>query len=310
MTCTVDSTQHDSLEALHKHLRKIKVKQEVYYTDHAPRRDLCTDEPIPFKAPAERYLTLDFAHKRNLHAYVKEQPAAAREWAKKWLVARKASKNLVYAPLAVELRTLMCPTVQELDDLGGYNTICREVGLQIRFEGSVPPPRQLDCPIVIDTREQDPLHLTGLVLRNKINCGDYALPPHRDQGVYIERKSLPDFIGSLSDRETRIGDSNLERFTRELERAKELGAYLILLVEADINQAMSFNHLPHIHAKVRAEHIFRNLRELFRLFPDFQALFVAGRREATAAVPALLAMGEAIKTFDLQLAYERGQLPL
>ncbi len=306
--CVVDASWHPSLDALHKHLRKLKVKQEVYYQQHAPRHDLATNEVIPFKAPAARYLTLDFAHKNNLHRFVKEQPAAALEWAKVWLSRRKADKGLVYPPLQVELRTLMAPTIAEFDTLGGYETICRELGFTIRFGNVVLAAQPLACPVIVDTREQNPLKLAVPTISGKVNCGDYALPGAHDKGIYIERKSLSDFIGTLSDRETREGDSNLERFTRELERAKELGAYVILLVESDINQALGFDHLPHIHAKVRPEHIFKNLRELFHRFPDFQALFVAGRREAAKAVPDLLSMGEAVKTFDIELAYECGKL--
>lgn len=306
--CMVDASWHPSLDALHKHLRKLRLKQEVYYQQHAPRRDLGTGEIIPFKAPASRYLTLDFAHKNNLHRFVKEQPAAAREWAKKWLLQRRLDKGLTYPPLQIELHTLMAPSIPEFDALGGYETICRELGFTIRFGNAVPAGWPLECPIIVDTREQDPLKLMVPTTAGKVNCGDYALPGTHDKGVYIERKSLSDFIGTLSDRETRHNDSNLARFTRELERAKELGGYLILLVETDISQALSFNHLPHIHAEVRPEHIFKNLRELFHQFPDFQALFVAGRREAAKAVPDLLSMGEAVKIFDLQLAYETGKL--
>ncbi len=62
------------------------------------------------------------------------------------------------------------------------------------------------------------------------------------------------------------------------------------------------------HVKVQPEHIWKNLRDLFHRFPDFQALFVSGRVEAAKAVPALLSMGTAVKTFDLQAAYESGEL--
>lgn len=309
MLCLADNTEHDSLEALHKHLRKLRIKQEVYYRDHAPRRDLGSGEIIPFKAPAARYLETEFVDKNHLKSYLKEQPEAGRQWAINWLAKRKAEKALVYPPFQAELRSLFCPTIFYYDHVGGYSSICRELGFKIRFEGTVPPAKPLDCPVVVDTREQKELKLKVPTIEAKVNCGDYALPASHDQGVYIERKSLQDFVGTLSDRETRVGDSNLARFTRELERAQEIGAYLILLVEADINQALSFNYLPHMkHCKVQPDHIFKNLRDLFHRFSDFQALFVSGRIEAAKAVPALLSMGAAVKTFDLQAAYESAAL--
>ncbi len=307
--CKVDSTWHSSLETLHKHLRKLKIKQEVYYRDHAPRHDLATGEVIPFKAPAARYLEAEFIDKNHLKLYLKTFPEAGRQWAINWLAKRKAQKALIYPPLQAELRSLFCPTILYYNHVGGYTAICRELGFQIRFEGTVPAARPLDCPVVIDTREQNALKLKVPTISGTVHCGDYALPTGQDQGVYIERKSLQDFVGTLSDRETRAGDSNLARFTRELERAQETGAYLVLLVEVDINQALSYNYLPHMkHVKVQPDHIWKNLRDLFHRFPDFQALFVGGRVEAAKAVPALLSMGAAVKTFDIQAAYESGEL--
>lgn len=313
--CLVDQSDHETREALHKHLRKLKIKQEAYYQDYAPQRDLCTGEVIPFKAPASRYLTIEFAHKNHLKRWLKEQPVAGRAWAVEWLAKRRAEKGLIYPPLQSELRTLMCPTIPYYDHVGGYTAICRELGYTIRFEGDVPAAGRLTCPIVIDNREQLPLFnpdkrrlADPLVQWGTLRCGDYGLPAGHDVGVYIERKSLSDFIGTLSDRETRGGDSNLARFTRELERAAEAGSYLVMLIESDINQTLGFNHLPHIHSKVTPEHVFHNLRDLFHRFPDFQALFVAGRTEAAKAVPALLSMGTAVRTFDHQFAYETGRL--
>ncbi len=309
MICAIDKTEHESLEALHKHLRKIKVKQEVYYTQYAPQLDLGTREPIPFKTPVERYVKTEFINKINLKRFLKEQPAAGKAWAIDWLVKRKAEKGLVYPPLQSELRSLMCPGIAYYNHIGGYSQICQEIGYTIRFNGSVPVESPPDCPVIVDTREQNPLKLKVPTVNAKVNCGDYALPAGHDKGIYIERKSLQDFVGTLSPRQTRLGDSNLARFERELERAKELGAYLILLVESDINQALGFNFLPHMkHFYVQPDHIFKNLRDLFYRFSDFQALFVNGRIEAAKAVPTLLGMGEAVKTFDVQFAYENGDL--
>ncbi len=208
----------------------------------------------------------------------------------------------------------MCPTIPYYDHVGGYTPICRELGYTIRFEGEVPAVAPLDCAVLVDTREQKGrkagrLDLAVQTIDQKLDCGDYGLPAGHDKGVYIERKSLSDFVGTLSDRETRLGDSNLARFTRELERAAETDSYLIMLVEADINDALGFNHLPQMrHCQVGADHIFHNLRGLFHRFPSFQALFVSSRTEAAAAIPALLSMGRAVGTFDLQAAYESGRL--
>jgi hypothetical protein len=308
IVCQLDQTEHESLEALHKHLQfKLKVKQETYYTQF-PRLDLCTGEPIPFKLPAERYLRTEFRNKNNLKRYLKEKPVEGKAWAVNWLARRKADKGLVYPPSQVELRSLMCPSALYYDHVGGYGTICGQLGYTIRYDGTLPTAGPTDFTVIVDTREQDPLRLSVPITRAKLTCGDYGLTPERDKGVYIERKSLPDFVGTLSDRGG--ANSNLARFTRELERVVETNGYLIMLVESSLTDALSFSYLPHMsHCRVKEEHIFKNLRDLLVRFPlHFQALFVAGRTEAKAAVPRLLQAGEAVKRTDLQLAYEKGEL--
>lgn len=310
--CVVDQSCHESLEALHKHLRVLKISQERYYTEFAPQRDLCTGQPIPFKAPASRYLETEFLNKINLKRYLKEQPVAGREWSIDWLRKRKTEKNLIFAPCQVELRTLMCPTIPYYDHVGGYNNICEELGYQVRYTGTLPPATR-PTTIVVDTREQQPLSLKSSIIRAKLNCGDYGLPAAIDQGIYIERKSLADFIGTLSSRETREGDSNIERFARELERAGEEGAYIIMVVECTLADVSAFPHIPQLkqrlgNIKVTPDHLFHNLRELFHRFSHFQAVFVDGRIETARMVERLLAAGNTAKNVDLQLAYEYKQL--
>lgn len=329
--CVVDQTEHESLEVLHKHVRYVlKLTQERYYTQHAPRYDRGTGKPIPFKAPAERYLQSEFTDKNSLRRFCKDQPAAGREWAIDWLRKRKAEKSLVYPPSQAELRTLMCPSRHYYETVGGYNSICERLGYTIRH-GSTLPTDQLDIrqTIVVDTREQMPLELKHPNVKGTIRCGDYGLAGSEDRGVYIERKSLNDFIGTLSDRIIKRptgDDSNLERFTRELERAEESGAYIVLLCEAVIDDVMRFPYLPQFKCRgplvfnpetkrrereyrgVQPDHLFKNLRDLMRRFSCFQPLFVNGREQAATAVPRLLAIGRAIETVDLEWEYESGRL--
>lgn len=317
-TCVIDQSPHESLEALHKHIRKLKVTQEAYYTVHAPRRDRQTGEPIPFKAPVAEYLRREFASRLTLKQWLVANPEQGRDWALDWLAARREEKGLVAAPCQVELRSIPapCPDVRYYERAfeGGYAAACAWAGLPARFGGQLPQLRELPCPVVIDTREQRPLELACPTVRGTLRSADYGLPASHDQGVYVERKSLTDLVGTLSERESRPGDSNLARFTRELERVTEIGAYVVLLVEAPLTDALGYNHIPYLKrqmAKVRItpEHVFHNLRDLCQRFPaTFQPLFVKGRPEAARAVVRLLAAGEAVRTVDLQLAHDCDQL--
>ena len=237
-----------------------------------------------------------------------------------WLAARVADKGLKVSPCQVELRSIPspCPDIRYYDDAfdGGWATVSAWAGLEKRFGGALPAAAPLPGPVVIDTREQKPLRLPVEHVSGTLKSADYGLTPEHDQQVYIERKSLQDLTGTLSDRETRIGDSNLARFTRELERVTEIGAYIVLLVEVPLEDAMYYDTLPYLRkqmAKVRVSpaHILHNLRDLCQRFPGtFQPLFVAGRIEAANAVVRLLATGESVRHVDLQLAYDRKELVL
>lgn len=292
--CLIDQTDHPSLIALHKHLRKLGVKQAQYYVEHYDRRDLLTGEPIPFKT-VEQYLSAEFLTKDNLRKWLGANPEEGRAWAIEWLARRRAEKGLTYPPTQVELSSLMCPTMRYYNHIGGYNAICGILGYTLRFGGALSigdlPPEGY----VIDTREQNPLPLKGV--RAKLNVGDYALAAPRDVGVYIERKSLEDFIGTLS--------AGYSRFVREIERAAEVGSYLIILVEHPLADALAFKPK---HGAVTMSHVFKNLRDILSSHSHVQALFVKDRSEAMLAVMQLLAAGRSVKGVDVQYLYESGEI--
>jgi len=83
-------------------------------------------------------------------------------------------------------------------------------------------------PIIIDTREQRPWSFSPDVAKCRVETlktGDYAIVG--DDGFAIERKSLDDFLATIS--------SGWERFLREIDRMKEFAAKVII-VEGDFVQ--------------------------------------------------------------------------
>lgn len=316
MICLADNTEHADERALHLHLLKIKLKQVDYYRRYHTKRDLLTGEEIPWTT-REKYLRTDFLDKHNLNRFLKESPLA-RDWAIGWLKHRKEEKGLVFAPTHVELRSLSCPSIEFYEANGGYNAICSSLGLKPRFAGSLSfAPLTAEATLIRDTREQKPLKLPGNVIVQKLEVGDYGLAAPHDRGIYIERKSLSDFVGTLSTKKTtglkKNGEDSeallgFDRFRAELGRAKALGAYLVMLVEDELTRALSFDYLPHLRWATRTspDHVFRNLRLLLNEFPDFQVLFVGGRIEAAKVMMQLFRAGDSVKQTDLQLAYERG----
>ena len=78
--------------------------------------------------------------------------------------------------------------------------------------------------IVVDTREQFPFVFSAYpgveLVAGTLNCGDCSLPGLEDR-IAIERKSLADFIGSIS--------SGRERFENELRRAANHQCFKIVV---------------------------------------------------------------------------------
>ncbi|OGV36184.1 MAG: hypothetical protein A2020_12325 [Lentisphaerae bacterium GWF2_45_14] len=81
--------------------------------------------------------------------------------------------------------------------------------------------------IIIDTREQTPWGFPDdevTAVRGTLSAGDYALAG--DDKFAIERKSLDDFLGTIS--------TGWERFNRELDRMDEAGHIAkVMIIEAD-----------------------------------------------------------------------------
>lgn len=75
--------------------------------------------------------------------------------------------------------------------------------------------------IIIDTREKSPWHFGDLaeVSRGTLPAGDYALAG--DSGFAIERKSLPDYIHTIT--------SDWQRFRRELERMRRFPVRVVIV---------------------------------------------------------------------------------
>jgi len=315
ITCAIDGKEFNTREDLHKHLRKLKVRQEEYYTKYFPRKDLGTGEAIPFRS-VEQYLSAEFLSKESLRTWIKNNPVLGKEWSLKWLENRKIEKNLVYPPSQAELRSLICPNRPYYEFIGGYHSICRDLGYKIRYnEPWVEKELPKGAIIIEDTREQKPLNIPGIpTISQKVNTGDYALKYPFDEGVYIERKSLSDLIGTMSDRtiERKSGDdSNYNRFRREVERAAELGHYIVMLVEESYDNALHYNELPkYKFSKILPAHTFKQIRDLLHDFDNFQILFVNGREEASKAVVKLLAAGNSLRNIDLQYEYDCKRLNL
>lgn len=90
---------------------------------------------------------------------------------------------------------------------------------------------EIEPKVVIDTREQDPLPITGFpVVRVTLQTGDYSYAGGEDRFA-VERKTIDDLVGCCA------GD-NRARFQRELHRLRgfEFARLLVVGDRADLVQ--------------------------------------------------------------------------
>ena len=303
--CKVDGKEFKDEKSLHLALRGYGLNKEKYYHTYYPKKDLLTGETINFKSK-EQYFSSDFNDKNNMKKWLKEQPIEESQgYCKELLIRRKKDKNLIYAPSQVELRTIMSPSIIFYNKIfEDYYDLCSSIGLENKFIHPKNISNQFknklnqNSTIYVDTREQSWLKFDTPFEIKTLPYGDYTCSNDNCK-CYIERKSLSDFISTLS-------SGNLSRFKNEIEKAKKDQAYLVVIIEERITNALSFQYLPYISKKIKAtpEFIFHNVRSLMQEYDNIQFLFVDGREEMKRIIESIFSSKCFYKKIDLQLAYD------
>ena len=315
VSCIICDDSFEGDRQLHSHLKTHKMRMAEYYQKYYPRYDLHDNKIIRFKNK-KQYFSSDFNNKKNLKSWLDSvSESEAIGYCVNFLHTRIEEKKIEYAPCQIELRSLMTPPVQYYDELfKGYYKLCKDMGLKIKYHNTdeIVSREEYNKPeyfIYVDTREQKPLRFKRGIEIKKLDFGDYSFSSKTDScNCYIERKSLSDFIGTMS--------KGYERFCKEIERAESMEANLIILVEAKLSNAIHFNHQfkrgsgEKVFKNVRAtpEFIFHNVRKLIQKYPDIQFLFVNGRKEASRVTEKIFTCDCDYEGVDLQLAYDLKKL--
>lgn len=311
VNCKVCGKEFESDRKLHAHIKAHSMRVVEYYQSQYPRYDRYDKKIIKFKTK-EQYFSSDFNTRTNLKKWITSVPKEeAQAYCRDLLAKRKEKKNLEYSPTQVELRTLLVPPIQCYNELfGDYYKVCEEIGLKnkhVNFDGIVYGSEysKPGYKIYVDTREKMPLKFKDVETEVRtLKFGDYAFSDETAScKCYIERKSISDFIGTLS--------GGYDRFCREIERAEQANAGFVILVEETLNNCLGFNYLPHVYkkgTKVTPEYLFHNVRKLAQTYPFIQFLFVKGRVEASETVKKIFTSGCVFKKVDLQLAYDTKKL--
>lgn len=275
-----------------KHLRENKLSLKEYCLKYYDKRDLLTGEPIEYKDDVH-YIHSFFNSRENLVNYFVGGKGGESEL-KLVLGARKEMKGLQFAPSTSESRTCILPSPALVSKLGyNYNEICSEIGLRARYNYDVNIERVSEpIHILVDTREQNPLPLSCRVSTAKLDVGDYSCQNHFS-GCFVERKSLEDFCGTMS--------QGYERFKNEIGRAEQLGFHLAVVVEEALETILQINIAnTHRFIKGSPEFYFARMRALCEQHSNIQFLFVAGRYKSAKVIEELFKIKGGFSSLDLQ----------
>lgn len=311
--CKVCDKEFETERQLHAHLKAHKLRVAAYYQQYYPRYDLYDGKIIKFKSK-EYYFSNEFNSRRNQINWLnKLSEEEAKEYLSKLLLERKEKKDLIYSPCQVELRSIMSPSVISYEKkVGDYYKFCKSLGFKNKYKkpkkirinsayASDPTLLDKDLKIYVDSREQLPLKFNIPTEIKGLKFGDYALSDKTlTCNCYIERKSLSDFISTIS-------VMNYDRFCREIERAAENEANLIIVVEDTLTHALSFPYLPYISKKIKVtpDFIFHKVRDIIQKYDHVQFLFVDGRKESVRVIEKIFFSNCVYKDIDLQLAYDK-----
>jgi len=303
--CKACDQEFETERKLHSHLKKHDLRIAAYYQQYYPRYDLYDGKIIKFKSK-EYYLNTEFNTKSNRLKWLDKLPLSeAKKYLKKILLDRKEKKALTYSPCQVELRSLAFPSVISFEKkFPDYYKLCKSLGFKNKYrqaQSIVTAKSKKDCKIYVDSREQLPLKFNLPTEVKGLKFGDYALSEKSlTCNCYIERKTLADFISTIS-------VLNYDRFCREIERAAENDANLIIVIEDSLTHALSFPFLPYISKKIKVtpEFIFHKVRDMIQKYDHIQFLFVNGRKESVRVIEKIFFSKCIYKKIDLQLSYDK-----
>ena len=294
--CLECEQEFDSERSLHAHIIKHGIYLHDYFVKHFSRRNLLTNELLPFKNK-ESYFEYDFNTVDEVYAWCS---MANQETVKNYILdkleTRIKSRNLTFAPNEIELYTSMLPSISIYKKFfKSYTFACDKIGAKPMFGAKIPDNfwnnlSNKNLRILTDTREQEPLFFSSQVIR-KLDVGDYAIQDYFDY-TFVDRKSEGDFKSTLS-------KDNFLRFKRELDRCRAMDCYLFVVIESDLKKLEDSNKKS-AH-KANMKYIYHNMRILQHEYRDCcQFVFSGNRKNSEDLITRILLGGKKIWNVDLQ----------
>jgi hypothetical protein len=295
-SCLECNREFDSERSLHAHVKKHGMFLHDYFVKHFSRRNLLTNELLPFKNK-DSYFDCDFCSIDELYKWCEvADQEAVKNYIKDKLATRISSRNLKFAPNEIELFTSFLPSIDIYKNhFKSYTLLCKEIGSIPLFNEKLPSnfwndELVSDLTILTDTREQEPLFFKKQVVQ-KLDVGDYAILDSFNY-TFVDRKSEQDFKSTLS-------KDNLLRFRRELDRCRSIGCYLFIVIDSDL-KLLEQDNKKSAH-KSNIKYIYHNMRVLQHEYKDCcQFVFSGSRKNSEYIIPKILKFGKQLWNVDMQ----------
>jgi hypothetical protein len=301
--CQVCSTETGSFSALHRHIKKEHgLIPKDYYPLFFPRFDLFDNEPIEFK-DIKQYSSTDFSSKYNFLKWIAPGGKEVQDYSINILKQRAEEKVTNLIPANVELKSLFAPNLSDYISMFGgvdnFKSVLGEAGLQMKLGIENPVQKEGDFKIFIDSREQAALPFENSEVK-KLIVGDYCPSEEFFCNVFVERKSLYDLAGTLT--------AGLDRFKREIERAVDLGLYLVVVTESSFIDAFDYSPKNSFSQRIGGPYLFNKIRLLMKDYNNIQFVFAPNRYRSVEIIDKIFRMKEAAKTTDIEYLKDRGVL--
>lgn len=300
MVCKLCFKEFDSPRGLHSHLAKTHtLGQEAYYHQFYPKYDKYSNDLIVYKEK-EQYFESDFNSRENFAAWLAENYSSpdVKSYCFKNLKERFDRKNLCFLPSQIELKSVTVPTISGFEKIcGGIDQFLKELPLwnipyRFDYQGIPEIDKKQNLEIYVDTREQLPLDFGCKTVKMKLSAGDYTCAAPYYSDVFIERKSLPDLAGTLG--------GGRERFEREIERSKELGFYLVVVIETIFSEILNYSHPHRFGRRINGAHLAHEIREIMTKHSNVQFVCAGSRKRAPILIENIFRLKENAKRFDLE----------
>jgi hypothetical protein len=283
------------------YLRKNKTTIEKFFLENHNKKDPVSDKSIPFKS-IDQYLSQDFLNKKHIPIWLKSiDLIEAQNYIVKKILQRKEKKHWVKFPTQIELRCVQTiPSLNHIELYGDFKYFSEKTDLELSYDYSseLEYNENRDIKVLCDTREQNPLEIKDRI-SCKLNYGDYTCTGDDYCGIFVERKSLLDLIGTIGN------DEGYKRFKKELCRAKKEDCYIVVLVEESFSKFQGYDRTYlNRFTKTTPEFLGSRIGELMQNNDNIQFLFVKNRAESIDFIYKIFSLKEKVRDIDLQYFYD------